>query len=208
MNVVHQQVSLLYVFVRGLLVLVIVVKFAFYSSWFKANSSLVSLFLSDKRTKFLVFFFFYVNIKNHFVFVFVCKDACARVSCNYGTCINEGTSYRCECQRGYEGAACDRPIDPCSSFVCYNGGVCYTQEYNQPVCQCAPGYRGTNCYEIDGMWSKKSSGTEMLLLLLFLLIVFHCLHLHKTKEKKKKYNEGFFACEFPFFFSFTSLLFC
>ena len=73
------------------------------------------------------------------------------MSCNYGTCINEGTSYRCECHRGYEGPACDRQIDPCSNFVCYNGGSCVVQQDNQPMCQCAHGYRGPNCYESDGM---------------------------------------------------------
>ncbi|CAF3559496.1 unnamed protein product [Rotaria sp. Silwood1] len=76
-------------------------------------------------------------------------DACARVSCNHGTCINEGASYRCECHRGYEGSACDRQIDPCSNFVCYNGGVCHIQQENQPMCRCAHGYRGPNCYESD-----------------------------------------------------------
>ncbi|CAF0944400.1 unnamed protein product [Adineta steineri] len=76
-------------------------------------------------------------------------DACARVSCNYGTCINEGTSYRCECHGGYEGPACDRQIDPCASFVCYNGGVCNSQYDSQPSCQCALGYRGVNCYEAE-----------------------------------------------------------
>ncbi|CAF2788344.1 unnamed protein product [Rotaria sp. Silwood2] len=79
-------------------------------------------------------------------------DACARVSCNHGTCINEGASYRCECHRGYEGSACDRQIDPCSNFVCYNGGVCHVQQDNQPMCRCAHGYRGPNCYESDGMF--------------------------------------------------------
>ncbi|CAF1382216.1 unnamed protein product, partial [Adineta ricciae] len=39
--------------------------------------------------------------------------------------------------------------DPCASFVCYNGGVCHTQANSQPVCQCALGYRGANCYEAD-----------------------------------------------------------
>ena len=33
--------------------------------------------------------------------------------------------------------ACDRQIDLCSSFVCYNEGVCHLQEYNRPVCQCS-----------------------------------------------------------------------
>lgn len=89
------------------------------------------------------------------LFFFISKDACARVSCNHGTCINEGTSYRCECQRGYEGAVCDRQIDPCSSFVCYHGGVCHVQE-TQPACQCAPGYRGANCYEADGTFCQQS----------------------------------------------------
>jgi Notch-like protein len=79
------------------------------------------------------------------------KDACAKASCNYGTCINEVTSYRCECHRGYEGAACDRQIDPCANFVCYNEGVCIVQQDYQPMCQCAHGYRGPNCYESDGM---------------------------------------------------------
>ncbi|CAF4513975.1 unnamed protein product, partial [Rotaria magnacalcarata] len=75
--------------------------------------------------------------------------ACARVSCNYGSCVNEGASYRCDCQRGYEGSACDQQIDPCLNFVCYNGGLCLVQNTNQPMCQCAQGYRGPNCYESD-----------------------------------------------------------
>ncbi len=98
-----------------------------------------------KKLEFIVIYFFVVVI----LYFFISKDACARVSCNYGTCINEGTSYRCECHRGYEGSACDRYIDPCSSFVCYHGGACHIQD-NQPVCQCALGYRGVNCYETDG----------------------------------------------------------
>ena len=41
---------------------------------------------------------------------------------------------------------------PCLNFVCYNEGNCIVQQDNQPVCQCAQGFRGPNCYESDGMW--------------------------------------------------------
>ena len=82
------------------------------------------------------------------------KDACLQASCNHGTCINEGTSYRCECHRGYEGSVCDRQVDPCSNFVCYNGGTCVVQQDNQPMCHCTHGYRGPNCYESDGMFRE------------------------------------------------------
>lgn len=92
------------------------------------------------------------------------KDACARVSCNYGTCINEGTSYRCECHQGYEGATCDRMIDPCSNFVCYNGGICRFESDNRPYCQCAQGFRGANCYESDGTFLFLSSDSLSTLL--------------------------------------------
>ncbi len=102
------------------------------------------VYIEKKTLEFVVIFFYVI------FYIFISEDACARVSCNYGTCINAGTSYRCECQRGYEGSVCDRQIDLCASFVCYNGGVCNIQENNRPVCQCTHGYRGANCYDIDG----------------------------------------------------------
>ncbi|CAF4406810.1 unnamed protein product, partial [Rotaria magnacalcarata] len=65
------------------------------------------------------------------------KDACTRVSCNYGRCVNEGASYRCQCDPGYEGSVCDRQIDLCASFTCYNGGRCHLDGH-RPLCQCNP----------------------------------------------------------------------
>lgn len=112
-----------------------------------------------------------LRFTSSFIIFLLCsssEDPCARASCNHGTCLNEGASYRCECHRGYEGSACDRQIDPCSTFVCYNGGACVAQQDNQPVCQCAPGYRGPNCYESDGtcisetcMWLFSVSCSEI-----------------------------------------------
>jgi len=130
------------VFVIGWLFLVVVV-FAFDLVVYVHKKKLYSKARIDSS------FFFFVILS-----FFISEDACARVSCNYGTCINEDTSYRCECQRGYEGAACDRQIDPCASFVCYHGGVCHVQQNNEPVCQCAHGYRGANCYEADGTFAE------------------------------------------------------
>ncbi|CAF4454927.1 unnamed protein product, partial [Didymodactylos carnosus] len=72
-------------------------------------------------------------------------DICSQTNCNYGTCINEPDGqYRCECLSGYEGRNCERQVDPCLSYACYNEGVCIVQN-GQPLCRCTYGYTGHDC---------------------------------------------------------------
>ncbi|XP_066304114.1 uncharacterized protein [Branchiostoma lanceolatum] len=73
------------------------------------------------------------------------RDNCASVICeNGGTCINDISTYTCNCASGYEGDHCETDIDDCYSVVCENGGTCI-DGVNSYTCNCIPGYEGDHC---------------------------------------------------------------
>ncbi len=70
---------------------------------------------------------------------------CAEGPClNDGACIDEGTTVRCECPEGFEGATCEVNIDDCAPEPCLNGGTCMdgVADYH---CDCSAGFAGKDC---------------------------------------------------------------
>ena len=47
-------------------------------------------------------------------------------------------SFKCSCDQGYEGYACDQLVDHCSDFPCDNGGNC-TSDLVSYTCSCPTG---------------------------------------------------------------------
>ncbi|VDD75792.1 unnamed protein product [Mesocestoides corti] len=75
-------------------------------------------------------------------------DECASDPCrNGGKCLNTRGSFVCKCPPGFDGALCERPVDPCDSTygpICSNGGVCIAVN-GRPTCRCPPGFSGSRC---------------------------------------------------------------
>ena len=75
---------------------------------------------------------------------------------NGGTCLNEESSFHCECADGWTGLKCAQKIPSpelatnCldSNFECKNGGSCVLRD-DEYKCECAPNYNGPNCEEFD-----------------------------------------------------------
>ena len=51
---------------------------------------------------------------------------------------DEIESFKCSCDQGYEGYACDQLVDHCSDFPCDNGGNC-TSGLVSYTCSCPTG---------------------------------------------------------------------
>ena len=75
------------------------------------------------------------------------NDSCKNHFCKNGaTCVNNGSSYYCECRPGFTGKYCRIDIDECQSSPCKNGGRCYDDE-NDYHCTCEAGWKGKHCDE-------------------------------------------------------------
>uniref|UniRef100_A0A8B9NZ42 Protein eyes shut n=1 Tax=Apteryx owenii TaxID=8824 RepID=A0A8B9NZ42_APTOW len=73
-------------------------------------------------------------------------DECISTPClNNGNCIDDISSYKCHCNRGFIGTKCE--INECESVPCINGGSCQDLD-NAFVCTCLSGYTGEFC-EVD-----------------------------------------------------------
>ena len=55
-----------------------------------------------------------------------------------GRCIDEISSYRCECVLGFNGTLCQHNIDDCVSHNCSNYSLCQ-DGVNNYTCVCKPG---------------------------------------------------------------------
>ena len=71
-------------------------------------------------------------------------DNCANDPCVNGTCIDNGTTFQCECNAGWEGPYCDIDTDDCTPNPCLNG-QCSDVGADAYVCDCEPGWQGVNC---------------------------------------------------------------
>ena len=73
------------------------------------------------------------------------QDPCGK----RGLCKNLIDDWECECEKGWDGKACDVNINDCADEPCLNGGSC-EDGIGQYWCSCLPGYHGDNCQlEVD-----------------------------------------------------------
>lgn len=75
------------------------------------------------------------------------QDRCSGNPCGqHGTCYNtyDRVDYKCVCDAGWSGTACDVNINECASVTCLNGGFCH-DELNAFTCICPAGFTGTFC---------------------------------------------------------------
>eukprot|EP01006_Ploeotia_vitrea_P027676 TRINITY_DN60452_c0_g1_i1.p1 TRINITY_DN60452_c0_g1~~TRINITY_DN60452_c0_g1_i1.p1 ORF type:complete len:1451 (+),score=247.46 TRINITY_DN60452_c0_g1_i1:253-4353(+) len=99
------------------------------------------------------------------------SSGCASTQTSCGKCKNglcwwdgKGKAYRCDCKQGWGGEYCTLPVkaDKCSQYKCKwshskhkvlcqawkcngKGSQCYTDQKNNPYCQCAKYYHGNHC---------------------------------------------------------------
>ena len=66
-----------------------------------------------------------------------------------GHCVQNGTSFYCQCDYGFSGARCEVDVDDCHYSPCLNGGHC-TDLTDGYQCDCPLGYRGRLCEEQVG----------------------------------------------------------
>ncbi|CAF0912447.1 unnamed protein product [Didymodactylos carnosus] len=71
-------------------------------------------------------------------------NACESNNCVNGTCRADFDTYRCECDRGFEGNDCSINIDECLTNNCTMNGVCIDQ-IGTYICRCYPGFTGVFC---------------------------------------------------------------
>ena len=87
-----------------------------------------------------------------------CIDRCASKDCGNGKC-NQGN---CECNAGWNGAACKNNINDCADKDCGSNGSCVkdcdTTGNCSTSCTCVDGYTGVNC-EIDPTTVTRTANT-------------------------------------------------
>jgi hypothetical protein len=71
----------------------------------------------------------------------------AALTCECGARSNAGCVAHgvCQCDDGWAGALCNRPLFRCLASSCANGGKCR----DTLTCDCAPGWRGIDCSDSD-----------------------------------------------------------
>lgn len=102
----------------------------------------------------------------------IAEDICARAQpcLNNGKCVSESvSSYKCECEQGFEGERCEKIRPACSGVVCEGNGVCVNNVTSTDyycLCkgnragkkceECKPNFTGEDCEEcIEGFTGDK-----------------------------------------------------
>ncbi|KAJ6638368.1 Galactose-specific lectin nattectin, partial [Pseudolycoriella hygida] len=71
-------------------------------------------------------------------------NMCEIEPCIYGKCELTSTSYKCQCQQGYEGRTCDQKQKPCASNPCEGRGECFDKN-GSFFCRCHAWWEGSRC---------------------------------------------------------------
>ncbi|XP_029382830.1 zonadhesin, like [Echeneis naucrates] len=126
------------------------------------------------------------------------------------TFVTEDCSQTCECTS--TGAVCYPKIcpndyictiydfkrdcfkaSPCLSYPCQNGGTCNEESNSTYICQCAEGFKGTNCEELmtpdGGLETKWIILIVVVVLVTVIIIVTTLVCVCKHKDKKNKFEE-------------------
>ena len=72
---------------------------------------------------------------------------CDSGPCSFGTCVLDGSTWRCLCAPGWTGIQCKDGINECLSNPCLNAGVCI-DGINEYRCVCLTGFTGANCQSV------------------------------------------------------------
>nr|AVK72278.1 slit [Xenoturbella bocki] len=81
-------------------------------------------------------------------------DPCLSNPCrNNATCENDPViHFTCQCESGFKGRYCEKPVDQCFDVPCESGGTCHSIE-SQPtgfICECPAGFEGHRCeFNVD-----------------------------------------------------------
>ncbi|KAH9364162.1 hypothetical protein HPB48_017017 [Haemaphysalis longicornis] len=68
----------------------------------------------------------------------------------------ERPGYRCLCEPGFYGDACEH-FDPCSHNPCKTFGTCVNTSHGEYRCDCFTGFSGRNCSDFDPCLLKPSA---------------------------------------------------
>ncbi|XP_077495708.1 uncharacterized protein LOC144106737 [Amblyomma americanum] len=85
-------------------------------------------------------------------------DYCLLNVCKHGSCetTDERPGYRCLCEPGYYGEACEH-FDPCSEQPCKTFGTCVNTSHGEYRCDCFTGFSGRNCSDFNPCLLKPSA---------------------------------------------------
>lgn len=90
-------------------------------------------------------------------------SACLTNCSNQGLCFYKAGLFRCLCNKGYIGNACEINAEKCSKYPCLNTGHCYDDDdiYLERImsykCNCTENYFGSNCQNaVDLCFSNNS----------------------------------------------------
>jgi hypothetical protein len=76
----------------------------------------------------------------------IAENNCKKQPCKYGSCKNEGNSYKCMCTRGWKGKNCDERLDICSMDACVKNNTLNVEFSKQScICMCKLGFTGDRC---------------------------------------------------------------
>merc|ERR1719494_360442 len=104
-----------------------------------------------------------VSLSNNLWYTDYCDDSALHYTCkkaikycdpdpcqNGGTCVDEGTSFKCDCPPEFTGQCCEKEVPPnlCEPSPCHNHATCIMQDETF-ICKCPPGFIGRLCQNRD-----------------------------------------------------------
>ena len=90
-------------------------------------------------------------------------DPCTMTCFDHGTCIEiNQTSFKCQCDAGYQGSHCEITVDYCQNVTCQNQGQCRSENLNF-TCDCvSEEYSGRLCEIFSSSMVRRQIATRSL----------------------------------------------